>query len=150
MSAALAAPHDEARQAVHSAAAKNVDETSWKQAGRTCWLWAAATATVAFFVIPTRRNFAGLQALLGEMIQGLSVVTRWSAYNQLPLHLRQICWAHTIRTQSTIRSVARCLLGPIPLPLARLSTASATPRARVSARSLRRRSRAGRSSRDPE
>src|SRR5512147_1674172 len=97
MSAALAAPHDEARRAVHSAAAKNVDETSWKQAGRKCWLWAAATATVAFFVIYTRRNFAGLQALLGATIQGIVCSDRWSAYNRLPLHRRQICWAHLKR-----------------------------------------------------
>ena len=97
MSAALAAPHDEARQAVHTAATKNVDETGWKQAGRKCWLWAAATATAAFFVIHTRRNFAGLQALLGEMIQGIVSSDRWSAYNRLPLHLRQICWAHLKR-----------------------------------------------------
>jgi transposase len=97
MSAALATPHDEARQAVHSAAAKNVDETGWKRAGQKCWLWAAATATVAFFVIHARRNFAGLQALLGEAIQGIVCSDRWSAYNRLPLALRQICWAHLKR-----------------------------------------------------
>src|SRR5512147_3279583 len=97
MSAALAAPHDEARQAVHTAATKNVDETGWKQAGRKCWLWAAATATAAFFVIHTRRNFAGLQALLGEMIQGIVSSDRWSACNRLPLHLQQLCWAHLKR-----------------------------------------------------
>ena len=44
-------------QAVREAAAKNVDETGWKQAGRKRWLWGAATATVAFFVIHARLIF---------------------------------------------------------------------------------------------
>jgi transposase len=97
MSAALAAPHDEARQAVRSAPVKNVDETGWKRGGQKCWLWAAATAMAAFFVIHGRRSFAGLQALLGEVIQGIVCSDRWSAYNRLALHLRQICWAHLKR-----------------------------------------------------
>ncbi len=97
VSAALAAPHDEAREAVRSAPVKNVDETGWKRAGQKCWLWAAATATAAFFVIHGRRNFAGLQALLGEAIPGIICSDRWSAYNRLALHLRQICWAHLKR-----------------------------------------------------
>ena len=54
----------------------------------------AATATVAYFVIHARRNVAGLQALLGEAIQGIVGSDRWGAYNKLPLHQRQICWAH--------------------------------------------------------
>ena len=97
MSAALARPHDEARDAVRAAAVKNADETGWKQAGQRCWLWMAATTTVAYFVIHARRNFAGLQALLGEAIQGIVGSDRWGAYNKLPLHLRQICWAHLKR-----------------------------------------------------
>src|SRR5207302_8219873 len=44
VSAALVAPHQEAVAAVQAAAVKHVDETSWKRAGRLCWLWAAATA----------------------------------------------------------------------------------------------------------
>ena len=43
MSAALAPAHAEACQAVREAAVKNVDETSWKLAGKLCWLWVAAT-----------------------------------------------------------------------------------------------------------
>src|SRR5262249_41888965 len=39
MSAALAAAHAEAQQAVQEAAAKNVDETGWKRAGAKCWRW---------------------------------------------------------------------------------------------------------------
>src|SRR5207249_6699396 len=39
MSAALAAPHEEALAGVRAAAVKHADETSWKLAGKLCWLW---------------------------------------------------------------------------------------------------------------
>ena len=96
-SAALASPYQEAQAAVREAPVKNTDETSWKEKGDKRWLWSTATATVAFFVIHLRRNFAGLQALLGETITGIVCSDRWSVYNKLPLNLRQICWAHLKR-----------------------------------------------------
>ena len=97
MSAALAAAHAEAQQAVQQAAAKNVDETGWKRAGVKCWLWAAATSAVACFVIAPTRGAAGLAALLGHKIKGIISSDRWSVYGQLKLGLRQLCWAHLKR-----------------------------------------------------
>jgi transposase len=97
MSAALAAAHAEARQAVQNAPSKHVDETGWKRAGKTCWLWAAATTVVAYFVIHPSRGTVGLTALLGQKIKGIVCSDRWSVYSQLKLGLRQLCWAHLKR-----------------------------------------------------
>jgi transposase len=97
MSDALANPYHEAAEAVREAAVKNTDETGWSERGQKRWLWTAATATVAFFVIHLRRSYEGLQALLGETITGVVCSDRWSAYSKLPLELRQICWAHLKR-----------------------------------------------------
>jgi len=97
MSAALAVAHTEAQQAVQQAAAKNVDETGWKQAGAKCWLWGAATAWVACFVIAPTRGALGLAALLGTRIKGIISSDRWSVYGRLKLGLRQLCWAHLKR-----------------------------------------------------
>jgi transposase len=97
MSDALASPYQEAGKAVRDAPVKNGDETGWSEKGQKRWLWGAATATVAFFVIHLRRNFEGLQALLGEAIQGIVCSDRWSVYSKLPLERRQICWAHLKR-----------------------------------------------------
>ena len=96
-SAALAPGHAEAVTAVRAAAAKHVDETSWKEAGQGRWLWVAATATVAAFVIHARRGLDGLRALLGAAIPGILVTDRWSAYKGLPAERRQLCWAHLVR-----------------------------------------------------
>ena len=97
MSVALAAAHAEAQQAVQQAAAKHVDETGWKQAGGKRWLWGAATAMVACFVIAPSRGAVGLAALLGRKIKGIVCSDRWSVYGQLKLGLRQLCWAHLKR-----------------------------------------------------
>ncbi len=95
--AALASPYEEVGAAVREAPVKNTDETGWSEKGQKRWLWTAATATAAFFVIHLRRSFAGLQALLGETPQGVIGSDRWSAYSKLPLARRQICWAHLKR-----------------------------------------------------
>ena len=60
--------------------AKHVDETGWKKAGKRkaggrAWLWVAATATAAVFVIHARRSLAGLQTLLGEVVSGVLITT---------------------------------------------------------------------------
>jgi transposase len=97
MSAALSAPHQEAIEAVRAAAVKSADETSWKRQGKLCWLWAAATTTVAVFVIHARRSALGLVAILGTEIQGIVCSDRWGVYDCVPAERRQICWAHLKR-----------------------------------------------------
>jgi transposase len=97
MSEALEAPPREIAAEVRQAAARNVDETGWKEAGQKRWLWAAVTASAALFVIHARRGADGLRALLGEAIGGLISSDRWSAYLSVPLQRRQICWSHLRR-----------------------------------------------------
>jgi transposase len=97
MSVALASAHAEAKQAVEQAPVKNVDETSWKQAGQKHWLWMAATAQVACFVIYAGRNAGGLAALLGQKIRGIVCSDRFSVYGSLVTEFRQVCWAHLKR-----------------------------------------------------
>lgn len=94
-SEALAPAQAEALAAVRAAPVKHVDETGWKRAGG--WLWLAATAGVAAFVIHARRGTAGLTALLGETITGVLCTDRWAAYDRLPPERRQVCWAHLKR-----------------------------------------------------
>jgi transposase len=97
VSEALAAPHQEALAAVRQAEVKNADETSWKRQGKLCWLWAAATARVAAFVIHAKRSALGLTALLGVDIQGILCTDRWGVYDRVPAARRQVCWAHLKR-----------------------------------------------------
>ena len=97
MSAALESPHAEAARAVRRAPVKNVDETGWKQAGKLCWLWMAATRFVALFVIARGRGLADFVQLMGGKFLGIFTSDRWSAYRRLAVKCRQICWAHLQR-----------------------------------------------------
>jgi transposase len=97
VSAALAPAHQEALEAVRQADVKFADETSWKLWGKLCWLWAAATANVAVFVIHGKRSALGLAALLGEEVYGILHTDRWNVYLQIPDERRQLCWAHLKR-----------------------------------------------------
>lgn len=97
VSAALEGAHQEALAVVRQADVKFADETSWKLWGKLCWLWAAATANVAVFVIHAKRSAVGLAALLGEEIDGILHSDRWNVYLQVPAERRQLCWAHLKR-----------------------------------------------------
>src|SRR5262249_54041716 len=96
-SAALAPAHAEAAAAVRAAVVKHADATGWKRAGKLCWLWLAATGTVAAFLIHTQRGWQALQALLGETVKGFVCSDRWTAYARLSPFGRQLCWAHRKR-----------------------------------------------------
>jgi hypothetical protein len=43
----------------------NMDETGWKQAGKTCWLWVAVTATFTVFHLAFYRGPKVVEELLG-------------------------------------------------------------------------------------
>jgi len=95
--AALEPAHREALEAVRQDDVKYADETSWKLWGKLRWLWAAATAGVAAFVIHPKRGKPGLEALLGKTIKGIVHSDRWHVYLQAPEKFRQLCWAHLKR-----------------------------------------------------
>jgi transposase len=96
-SEALAAPVAAAQASVAAAPRANADETGWRQAGRSRWLWAAVTPVATVFRVATSRSSAAAKALLGERFAGLLVSDRWSGYGWVPLDQRQVCWAHLAR-----------------------------------------------------
>lgn len=96
-SAALETPHAEALEAVRAAPVKNVDETGWAKRGKLCWLWLAATASIAVFAIHAKRGKVGFKNLLGKAVFGIVCSDRWSAYALVDVLNRQLCWAHLKR-----------------------------------------------------
>src|SRR5262249_55303646 len=61
------------------------------EAGHQRWLWVAATATVAAFLIHGRRN---LTVLAAEGLHGIPCSDRWGAYNAWPAY--RIRWSEAL------------------------------------------------------
>jgi len=75
----------------------NVDETSWRESRKRCWLWTATSASLTVLRIASGRGRASLDLLLDETYQGIVSSDRWNAYNRYPDDQRQLCWAHLKR-----------------------------------------------------
>ncbi|WP_406694666.1 transposase [Singulisphaera sp. Ch08] len=113
--AALEAPYNELALSVHQAEVANIDETSWREQLRKVWLWVTVTRLTTVFTIAKNRSGAIARALLGSQDGQVVTSDRFSAYDWIMASWRQICWAHTIRTQSTIRPALRRDFRSIPL-----------------------------------
>jgi transposase len=92
--AALERPVAELEEYVRTQRA-NVDETSWREAGRRAWLWVVVTPLVTIFHIAATRCGRVAKQLLGPAHGQVVTSDRWKAYNGF--RRRQLCWAHLRR-----------------------------------------------------
>lgn len=91
---ALAEPVAELAEAIRSENV-NIDETSWRENKRRCWLWAVVAPLLTLFKIAARRNAEVAKELLGDEYKKVATSDRHGAYNWV-WH-RQICWSHLRR-----------------------------------------------------
>lgn len=99
VSAALAEPVEEARTAVQTQAARNIDETGWRQGDqdKKGWLWVVVTPLVVVFTIVLSRASQVAKDLLDPESDGAVTSDRYSGYSWLKNRLWQVCWAHLLR-----------------------------------------------------
>jgi transposase len=105
VSAALAPLDAAIAEAVQTAPALNVDETSWPTETRRGWLWVAVSPSATCFRIHPSRSGPALRALLGEAYYGIVSSDRYPVYDQLADRYRQLCWAHLVRN---VRGLLDC------------------------------------------
>ena len=74
----------------------HLDETSWRENGRTGWVWTVTTPTVQLFQYSRSRAGAVARRLLGEDGAAAVVSDFFGAYNDLE-RVQQRCWAHLLR-----------------------------------------------------
>lgn len=97
MSAIMADPWTELREAIRKADVVHADETMWRLAGAQQWLWVGASALLACYRIDPTRSQKAAKALLGEDFGGFVVSDRYAGYHFLDVLQQQLCWAHVIR-----------------------------------------------------
>lgn len=83
----------EAKAAAHL----HADETGWRVAGQTCWLWCFANGQVCCYVIDRCRGSPLLQRFFGESFDGILLHDFWSAYESIDVADRQYCLVHLLR-----------------------------------------------------
>jgi transposase len=99
VSRALGEAVEEAEQYVQKQDVRNIDETGWPQVegDKRGWLWVVVTPLVTVFRVALSRAGQVAKELLGEDSQGIVGSDRYSAYNWIPIGLRQLCWSHLRR-----------------------------------------------------
>lgn len=86
------------------------DETSFIQhngdgenpTGTKGWLWVLVGKLVSVFHISLSRAQKVAQQMLSETYEGIVISDRYSSYNWLDVHKRQVCWAHLKRDFTAI------------------------------------------------
>jgi len=121
ISAILADPWAELREAIRKAETVHLDETTWRLRGAQQWLWVAASALAACYRIDPHRSQQAAKALIGEDFGGFAVTDRYAGYHFLDVLQQQLCWAHVIRqlTEISERAGATGRRGQKLLELAR-------------------------------
>lgn len=71
-----------------------VDETGWREASNTLWLWVFCSFTIAYYCIG-RRTKQFLQSVLRADFKGWLMTDGYGAYRHYEKRLR--CWAHLLR-----------------------------------------------------
>jgi transposase len=74
----------------------HLDETGWRENGRTGWVWTLTTPAIQVFHFAHSRAGAVAQHLLGETGTGVVVSDFFGAYDRLE-RVQQRCWAHLWR-----------------------------------------------------
>jgi len=97
ISAVLADPWRELRDAVRKASAVHADETSWRLRGESSWMWVAASTLMACYRIDPTRSQAAAKELLGEDFASFIITDRYAGYHWLDVLQQQLCWCHLIR-----------------------------------------------------
>ena len=96
-SVALAPVYEAIHTAVQQQNRCNIDETSWKEAGKRRWLWTMVTAVATFFAVLPSRDGPGLRHLVGAAYAGIVGSDRHRPYLALNPERHQLCWSHLMR-----------------------------------------------------
>jgi transposase len=80
----------------------HADETSWRVAGKTHWLWAFANDDLTYYMIDKSRGEPALAKFFIEEFQGTLISDFWGAYNAVVCAARQGCLVHLLRDLHTV------------------------------------------------
>jgi transposase len=90
-----------------ASAVLHADETSWRVAGKTHWLWCFANEDLTYYMIDRSRGEPALRKFFLDEFQGTLVSDFWGAYNAVVCAARQGCLVHLLRDLETVERYGR-------------------------------------------
>jgi transposase len=99
--------HDEIGREVKQGGTLHADETGWRVAGRTVWLWCFTTARATYYMIDRSRGAPALLKFFTEEFAGILVTDFWAAYNVVVCLGRQACLVHLFRELERVDELDR-------------------------------------------
>jgi len=73
------------------------DETGWRVAGKTHWLWCFSNPRLTYYLIDRSRGEPALRKFFAEEFKGTLISDFWGAYNAITGGPRQKCLVHLFR-----------------------------------------------------
>lgn len=88
--------YERLREEARESPSVHVDETGWRIAARSCWLWVFATPRLSLYCIDPTRGHLVVEGVLGEQYAGTLVSDGLATYDVLAAR-RQLCLAHVLK-----------------------------------------------------
>jgi transposase len=97
MAEALRPWHEQIADELNGSACLHADETGWRVAGQTHWLWCFTNHDACFYMIDRSRGGPALCKFFTEAFEGTLVTDFWRAYESVVVEDRQYCLVHLLR-----------------------------------------------------
>jgi transposase len=112
------------KDAVRNAAVVSPDETGWRVAGLSAWLWVFVTTTITIYTVEAGRGFREAVKVLGEEFRGVLARDGWASYRRFTLALHQTCIAHLLRRCKKLLTTAKRGSARVPHKVRRILKAA--------------------------
>jgi len=89
--------YEELRREAASSDVLHADETGWRVAGKTWWLWCFTNARIVYYTIAKSRGSPVVAEVLGKLFNGTLVCDFFGAYNLIEAAAKQRCLVHLFR-----------------------------------------------------
>jgi transposase len=89
--------HDELRREAAASGVLHADETGWRVAGKTWWLWCFTNTRIVYYTIARGRGSPVVADVLGVLFNGILVCDFFGAYNLIKAAAKQRCLVHLFR-----------------------------------------------------
>jgi transposase len=89
--------YEEIGRQVKQGGVLHADETGWRVAGKTHWLWCFATPGATYYMIDRSRGEPALKKFFTELFEGTLITDFWKPYERVKAAGKQKCFAHLFR-----------------------------------------------------